>query len=91
MGSGSAHVGMLIDDSGLRVVAVIASITASTARERHPGVRDAVIKAASRIVPAFGEVARFALVEPGSRGHILIPCHVDGHEGAPVKSRGLAR
>jgi hypothetical protein len=77
--SRSVRVGMLIDVSSLRVVPVIAAITASTAKQRNALVRSAIIEAGSHTVPAFGRIRSFALVEPGSRGHILTPLGADGH------------
>ena len=74
---------MFIDGSALRVVPVIASITASTANERDAIVSHAIIKADSHPVSAFGRIRSFALVEPGSRGHILTPWGGDGHPGRP--------
>jgi hypothetical protein len=80
MASRSVHVRVLIDVSGLRVVPVIASITASTANERDALMRHAIIKADSHPVPAFGRIRSLALIEPSSRGHILTPWG-DGHPG----------
>jgi hypothetical protein len=79
MASRSVRVGMLIDASGLRVVPVIAAIRASTANQRDAVVRHAIIKADSHTIRAFGRFRSFALVEPGSRGHILTPLGADGH------------
>jgi hypothetical protein len=79
MASLSVHVGMFIDGSALRVVPVIASITASTANERDAIVSHAIIKADSHPVSAFGRIRSFALVEPGRRGYILTPLDADGH------------
>ena len=77
----SMRVGIFIDASRLRVVPVIATTTTSTAPACDAAVREAIIRAASQIVPAFGKISSFALIEPGSRGHVLTPWHVDGHAG----------
>jgi hypothetical protein len=86
--SRSVHVGLMIDVFNLRVVPVITVITATTEKERDALARAAICdhRSSSRgVIPLFGPIASYALIEPSRSGHLIAPYDIEGKQSGPLR------
>ena len=82
------HVGLMIDLFALRVVPVIETIITSNKKERGALTRMAIRyhqETSRGVVPLFGPISAYALIEPGQSGHLIAPYDVEGKRRGPLR------
>ena len=87
-GSKHVHVGLMIDNLGLRVVPIITMIVATPGKDRDALTRSAIHDYLARshgLMPFFGPLPAYAIVEPSQTGHIVVPLDEEGNPRGPAR------